>query len=250
MKTLDAFSFRGCKSKAGAGVAPLTVQRKIRAFHKDMVTGKHHRYRSWEHCYAFFRRLTSSDIVDQRDAAALQLGFFLASWGMYRGSSFLLQRDYTVHLAVIDCIATLRSTSLWEPEFGSRNSDLKLIPLVRSAINKIRAAYKPDRPTNILVTKVMLGTLGCLPACDQFFIKGFKSHYPYSKLNGVFLERLLEFSRDNSAVLEQEAATIETVSGIRYPIMKVVDMYFWQTGRDLARRESRNVAALRSRTRR
>ena len=36
------------------------------------------------------------------DEAALQLGFYLASWGMYRGSSFLLRRTYTVHEEVVE----------------------------------------------------------------------------------------------------------------------------------------------------
>ena len=35
------------------------------------------------------------------DYLSLQLAFYLASWGMYRGSSFLLQKDYKVHEAVV-----------------------------------------------------------------------------------------------------------------------------------------------------
>lgn len=32
----------------------------------------------------------------------MQLTFYLASWGMYRGSSFLLQKDYKVHVPVVE----------------------------------------------------------------------------------------------------------------------------------------------------
>jgi hypothetical protein len=39
--------------------------------------------------------------LKDKDAAALQLGFYLASWGMYRGSSFLLRRWSTVHVVVV-----------------------------------------------------------------------------------------------------------------------------------------------------
>ena len=35
------------------------------------------------------------------DYLSLQLAFYLASWGMYRGSSFLLQKDYRVHIPVV-----------------------------------------------------------------------------------------------------------------------------------------------------
>ena len=52
-----------------------------------------HRFNSWNNCYSFFQnkyfKYNSDDDYDDR--AALHLGFYLASWGMYRGSTFLLQ---------------------------------------------------------------------------------------------------------------------------------------------------------------
>jgi hypothetical protein len=40
----------------------------------------------------------------------------LASWGMYRGSSFLLQHAHTVHLGVIDLFVAPRlGSGSWEP---------------------------------------------------------------------------------------------------------------------------------------
>ena len=59
---------------------------------------------------------TKAHLSDQRDEAAIQLAFYLASWGMYRGSSFLLQRAYSVHLGVIEHLAAPRIWSLWEAE--------------------------------------------------------------------------------------------------------------------------------------
>lgn len=52
------------------------------------------RYRSWEYCYEYFLR--DRQQIDIKDAC-LNLAFYLASWGMYRGSSFLLQQDYIIH---------------------------------------------------------------------------------------------------------------------------------------------------------
>lgn len=85
------------------------------------------------------------------------------------------------------------------------------------------------------MTKVLLGTLGCLPACDRYFRNGFKSErYGSSVLNGPFVERLLRFCRLNAADLLREQDRIEKHGGLRYPIMKLVDMYFWQRGCELA----------------
>jgi len=35
---------------------------------------------------------------------ALHLGFYLASWGMYRGSTGLLQKDYQIHIEAVSII--------------------------------------------------------------------------------------------------------------------------------------------------
>lgn len=169
-----------------------------------------------------------------RSHAALQLGFYLASWGMYRGSSFLLQHSYTVHLKVIDLLCESRFFSLWEREFGA-NNDYDLIPTILDVAEGIKEAYRDSanfentsQPTDTLVTKVILGTFGCLTACDRYFIDGFKSAgFSYSCLNRKFVERVLTFSKENLHDLREEQSRIESIGGVKYPLMKLIDMYFW-----------------------
>src|SRR6266851_4448858 len=96
---------------------------------------EHHRYRSWEHCYGYFHRTTAKAVAADRDHAALQLGFYLASWGMYRGSSFLLQHAYTAHLGVIDQLVAPRFSVFWEREFGAGDEDLSLVPIILETID-------------------------------------------------------------------------------------------------------------------
>jgi hypothetical protein len=39
-------------------------------------------------------------------------------------------------------------------------------------------------PTDTLITKIMLGTVACSPACDRYFIAGFKAEgYAFSYFN-------------------------------------------------------------------
>ena len=210
----------------------VNIHKTILAFHSDLADDPHHRYRSWEHCCRFFRRITPAGILAQRDQAAIQLGFYLASWGMYRGSSFLLQHAYTVHLGVVDCLASPAHAPLWETDVGSRTEHVSLVRTILSAGEAVREAYRPfGQPTDTLVTKVLLGTVGCLPACDRFFIDGFKhSGFQYSCLNAQFVNRVLKFCSDNAADLRDEQTRIEGAGGVNYPFMKLVDMYFWQRG--------------------
>ena len=51
---------------------------KVRAYHA-LMSNPHHRYRSWEYCYRYFQRAAPVAIAADRDHAALQLGFYLAS---------------------------------------------------------------------------------------------------------------------------------------------------------------------------
>lgn len=216
----------------------MTIQEAVRKY--DSENTEHDRYRSWEHCYTFFQNSKLRSLPVDREQAALQLGFFLASWGMYRGSSFLLNYTYTIHLSVIDTLFSAQFDRLWDPDFGSRTSDRGLTALILKAVLAIREAYRPFAPSaesrqasDTLVTKIMLATLGCLPACDRFFINGFtKSGYKYSYVNENFVTRILEICRNNLAALEEERARIETARPIRYPFMKLIDMYFWQIGFD------------------
>jgi hypothetical protein len=195
----------------------MTIPQRVGAYFGGLEADKHHRYRSWEHCYQFFREFRRQEPGSDRRIAALQLGFYLASWGMYRGSSFLLQRDFTVHLDAIDCIMDREFAPLWDSEFGSGVNDAALVPIVLSAINAIREAYSSfGQPTDTLVTKILLGTIGCLPACDRYFINGFKERgFSYSYLNEPFAKRLLAFCADNLAELRDEQARIESACGNR-----------------------------------
>ena len=70
-------------------------------FYGELRSDANGRYRSWEHCYKCFYDARNNPNCDY-DYLSLQLAFYLASWGMYRGSSFLLQKDYRVHIPVVE----------------------------------------------------------------------------------------------------------------------------------------------------
>lgn len=210
------------------------VEIRIQSYFGKLEREEHHRYRSWEHCYRFFQRTTPARLVACRDEAALHLGFFLASWGMYRGGSFLLQRDYTAHLPAVECLAERRWLPLWNYEFGAHEDDIGNVDDLLELRRCLGTAYAQfGTPTDTLVTKIMLGTLGCFPACDRYFIAGFKSTgRPYSAFNRQFIVRVFDFCRSNLSGLRSAQAAVERTVGIRYPLMKLVDMYFFQTGLD------------------
>ncbi|MFK4528050.1 hypothetical protein ABIF90_006031 [Bradyrhizobium japonicum] len=211
------------------------IPKRIATYFGKISAESNHRYRSWEHCFRFFRA-GRNEIRSNLDVAAVQLGFYLASWGMYRGSSFLLQRDYTVHKRTIEVLCSETFAALWEREIGANPADEQFADLILQAAGAVRSSYELlGNASDTLVTKVLLGTFACLPACDRFFIDGFRrSGHQYSYVNAPFVKRMVGFCTKYAGELRQEQSRISLAGQADYPLMKLADMYFWQVGFEAA----------------
>ena len=59
-------------------MSQVSLEQTISKYYKEC--GKDGRYRSWDHCHSFFQE-HHENLLKVQDNAALQLGFYLASWG-------------------------------------------------------------------------------------------------------------------------------------------------------------------------
>lgn len=88
-------------------------------------------------------------------------------------------------------------------------------------------------PSETLITKILMGTLGCVPAYDRYFKVGVRNQ---QVTTGIFninsILRLADFYEENEYVLEQTRKEMR-VEDLPYPQMKMLDMGFWQIGFDL-----------------
>ena len=199
----------------------------IAAFHER--SKENHRYRSWMHCYEAF-----NENADDSEHLALHLAFFLASWGMYRGSSQLLQRDYKVHLGAVE--ATRKFSDLRGISFEDAQMRMSDLFALKDEITRVYTSFDVT-PTSTLITKVMMGTLACVPAYDRYFEMGIARH------NAACSIRIPKnFSQNGFSKLLKEAIGMEGVfseagnivgdgeNGYVYPPMKLLDMHFWELG--------------------
>jgi|ERR1035437_49086 hypothetical protein len=217
---------------------PSEIQEQILAFYGRLASDPNHRYRSWEHCYGHFRGHATFATPLQIDTAALYLAFYLASWGMYRGSSALLQKDYRIHQPAVSKLLEHSYDVLWDLDFEDSARDGSTADLIISLSEAIKATYRDFQPTDTLLTKILLGTVGCAPACDQYFIIGFRRsghlELRYSQFDSNFLCRVFRFCRQYKEAFREAQEDIAKSSGIRYPLMKLADMYFWNIGFSLS----------------
>lgn len=89
------------------------VIQSVSGFYKNLQKDSNGRYHSWEYCYSNFYNARGQNEPDL-DYLSLQLSFYLASWGMYRGSSFLLKKGYKIHIPIIEELLSKK----YDPLFG------------------------------------------------------------------------------------------------------------------------------------
>lgn len=208
-------------------------------FYDDARANENGRSRSWEHCYRVFRDARTDPSPDY-DYLSLHLAFYLASWGMYRGSSFLLQKDYKVLVPIVeevlkseyDCLFGIACVRLREPEVQDRLEELYkyIAEHFRPIRNEVAGREVTSFVSPVLVTKILMGTLGCVPAYDRFFQDGVATYkvttQEYS-LKSVL--RLVDFYEEHNDRLEEARRGMRT-DDLIYPQMKLLDMGFWQVG--------------------
>lgn len=103
--------------------------------------------------------------------------------------------------------------------------------------DKIRREVKEqdlkNRLSYTLITKILMGTMGCVPAYDRYFIVGIKNQkIATGNYNIKSVLQLVDFYEKNALKLEPIRKEMK-VYDLPYPQMKMQDMGFWQIGFDL-----------------
>ena len=195
------------------------------------------RYASYDYCYNHFHPVRNIQITDDMEKSCLALGFYLASWGMFRGSSFLLDKSVKTFVPVIEYVAGLDKTA-WEIDADnlSHNYDQ-----VIEIYNKVKEALISGSNAHLtLITKIMLGIFGCVPAYDRFFIKCFNEIFDdrcgFRSFNKKSLSCIHDFYTANQNVIDvcsNQSFTLvfdDSTSGFPYKKSKIIDMYGFTIG--------------------
>jgi hypothetical protein len=213
------------------------IKEVIAKYLSGITADEFHRYKSWDNCFQAF------SVAKQSEIQILELAFYLASWGMYRGSSGLLQKNNLIHKGAVDIVFSKSNQKLKCNETTEiKKENIKAILSVKYELaehyssiyfTKIADMPKPISPTDTLLSKIMLGTLGCVPAYDRYFIDGLKEmKMEHTGFNEASLNELFNFIDKNKKEIDQGQKLITAKTQRHYPLMKILDMYFWQIGYD------------------
>ena len=202
-----------------------TAIQSIRKFHDTTIEGEHTRYRSWAYCYKAFREYRHDN--NNIDLLCLHLAWYMASWGMLRGGSFLLKMDYLVHKPLVEAILSGEYDLLFQDKHGSH-----MVPLSLEFSKEIHKAYGRRTLTDTFVTKIILGIFGCTPAYDRFFrYTARKFKVCSGSFNENSLNALWRYYEEHNQALESLRAELSILEQ-RYTPMKLLDMCLFQIGVD------------------
>lgn len=192
------------------------------------------RYASFDYCFNYFQDARKNGVLDnlldreQAELSCLQLGFYLASWGMFRGKAHIMQRSSHALLPVVETLITA-SPEMWAldaPDLVHHASE------VVEFAEEIRNSFGPHASiSDTLTTKILLGVFGTVPAFDQYFKKGFS----VSTFSAGSLKKVGRFYDETREVVDSfEIKTLDFSTGGEtshtYTKSKIIDMGFFTTG--------------------
>lgn len=201
-----------------------------RSCYDAIASDPNHRYLSWEHCHEAFRQHRQTHDEKSVDYLCLHLAWYLASWGMLR-NSFLMQKDYKVHTKAVEVICSPEWSDLWDVS-ANKMADVRYARRIIELSEKVRAAYldvNAGMPTGTLLTKILLGTLGCVPAYDRFFrhalsLKGIAAQ-SFTEASIMALGKFYMSHETAFETLRQYCS-----ERVEYPAAKIIDMCFFEYG--------------------
>ena len=217
------------------------INKNLEIFGKDRKSNE--RYASFDYCFNYFQGFKNkADIANPVNIqnSCLQLGFYLASWGMLRGASFLLEKSVRHYSELIKEISNF-DKRIWNIDVDNYNEAENIKILIKFKERAIKTLGKNNAKTwDTLVTKIMLGIFGNVPAYDTNFKRFLKEKRICQTFNKESLEGIENFYKDNQRIIYDESKKICTLdfdSGEdtkrNYTKAKIIDMVGFIQGQTL-----------------
>jgi hypothetical protein len=190
---------------------------------------------SYDHCFNYFQSFREAGKIPDLSGkefcqvSCLQLGFYLASWGMYRGSSELHERSAAALVPVVDLIAHSPDAP-WQVDV-EQYGDQCVIGNIMSFKKQLQKAV-PGGHSDVLTSKIMLGVFGCVPAFDRYF----KIGSGLTSFSDKSLQRIYGYHNENATTVRELRVNSLDFFGnetpFRYSQAKVIDIIFYETGKE------------------
>ncbi len=191
-----------------------------------------HRYLSWDYCFAFLNRRDEIRRYEAlKDTATVHLAWFLASWGMLRGSGDLFWKNYKYLVPVVDELMNPQFDGLvgFDPRAHPKEGLLDglfghmgIVEAVRRGFMTLDTGFSVS---DTMVTKTLLGAMGCSMAYDVNVRNGLSKAGLTYNFGRRSLSAAIDFYLDHQSQFEDAGNLVP-----HYPPLKLLDMYFFELG--------------------
>lgn len=203
------------------------------------------RHRSWDGCFNFFQKHFLYSSKPDFDLATLHLAWYLASFGMYRGSSPLLQHSRQVLKNTVVVIHQSKIKPCWtEKDIPTWDEVNDLKAKITASLSFKTLEGNIFTPSKLLVSKILMGTVCCCPSYDLNFSNGVnylsytpkgdkkeRTQFPLDIKNfsDTGFSKLGEFL--NNSNYREQLIFYTKNRPLKLPLMRSVDLFFWCIGR-------------------
>lgn len=223
----------------------INSEQYLKTFLKDRNISD--RYASYDFCFNYFQWFKNKqDIISPEniEKSCLHLWFYLASRWMYRWSSFLLQKSMEIYKELLQVVVNM-NPKIWTMDVDNYPWNENFII---DCYNQIKESFIIDNERHIvLITKIMLGLFGCIPAYDQFFTKGLSEIVDgecwFTSVNKQSLESIYKFYKEKEKIINKYANETETLrfdpkqTNKLYTKAKIIDMIGFTYGLENSKKE-------------
>ncbi len=207
----------------------------VHSFIMDFMNQKNLRYDSFDYCFGYFQN-NKTRLTSNMEQSCMALWSYLASWGMLRGSSILLQKgNYKALEDTVIVIQQYFNQPQTLPDIAN-NTRKDYVEKVDKLCKDIEGGLKKRmpqlNPTNTLVTKIILGVFGVFPALDQYFCKTFGGGTSIKGFAGLVWD-FYDSNRYKSVIVGfdfQVKSFDGQPSSLKYPVAKLIDMFGFTYG--------------------
>ena len=205
---------------------------KIGSFMGSYAASPYCRYRSYDFCHeVFVKNRKSATVPATADYMALNLYMFLASWGMVARGRLMMTRNYKSLVDVVKIVCDekydwLVDVDVYAPTFSCSKyiEDLMELKKRLEAVLFTGTSYKYG---DTLLTKIILATLGCVPAYDTNVKNSMRKIGIVASFSKNGLASLLDFADTYKADFKAEMTKYHGTTLVPYSVMKYIDMALW-----------------------
>jgi len=195
----------------------------------------YHYNSAWDHCFGFFQKHREAMRSDEElaDKGALHIAAYLGSSGMIFSSRRVFRASYKAYIPVVKLLVNGRYDSFvgFDPTRKPISSLIEALfnsdGLVAQTKRAIAALDDRLDLPDLMVSKILLGTLCCSIGYDLDVVRGLRQCGVSSKSTPHSIADAAAFFAAHEEVLRNFS---DVNPGILYPPFRLLDAYFFELG--------------------